>query len=148
MRQKTFAEGSFERYRKRTRREQFLEEMDKVVPWQGLCALVEPVYPNGLRFRVGVGHQIRFAAGPVIGRSWLATDGPGRILNGSFLGPGDQSHHKSPRFTRYNSLNQSAFVARHRKVATSKTTFPHRNTSDSTGQPVALHCEFCRSETQ
>ena len=47
MRQKTFAEGGFERYRKRTRREQFLDEMDKVVPWEALCALIEPVYPKG-----------------------------------------------------------------------------------------------------
>ncbi len=47
MRQKSFAEGGFERYRKRTRREQFLDEMDQVVPWQKLCALVEPVYPKG-----------------------------------------------------------------------------------------------------
>lgn len=47
MRQRTFAEGGFERYRKRTRREQFLSEMERVVPWGELCALVEPVYPKG-----------------------------------------------------------------------------------------------------
>jgi IS5 family transposase len=47
MRQRTFAEGGFERYRKRTRREQFLEEMDRVVPWEKLCTVVEPFYPKG-----------------------------------------------------------------------------------------------------
>lgn len=47
MRQSTFAGGGFERYRKRTRREQFLEEMDRIVPWEKLCAVVEPVYPKG-----------------------------------------------------------------------------------------------------
>ncbi|MBI2779828.1 MAG: IS5 family transposase [Gammaproteobacteria bacterium] len=46
MRQQTFAETSFERYRKTTRREVFLAEMDKVVPWAELCALIEPVYPK------------------------------------------------------------------------------------------------------
>lgn len=31
---------------KRTRREQFLAEMDRVVPWARLCALIEPHYPK------------------------------------------------------------------------------------------------------
>ena len=44
--QATFAESGFEAYRKTTRREQFLAEMDRVVPWPELCALVEPVYPK------------------------------------------------------------------------------------------------------
>lgn len=47
MHQKTFAESGFERYAKRTRREQFLDEMERVVPWGELCALIEPVYPKG-----------------------------------------------------------------------------------------------------
>src|SRR5215475_2003486 len=42
----------FERYTKKTRREMFLEEMEQVVPWGRLCALIEPHYPkpgNGRR---------------------------------------------------------------------------------------------------
>lgn len=42
----------FERYTKKTRRAIFLEEMEQVVPWAKLCALVEPHYPkpgNGRR---------------------------------------------------------------------------------------------------
>jgi len=46
MRQKTFAEGTFERYRKPTRRELFLAEMDKVIPWRELCEVIEPFYPK------------------------------------------------------------------------------------------------------
>ena len=45
--QETFAEVGFERYRKVTRREQFLTQMDTVMPWQKLTALIEPVYPSG-----------------------------------------------------------------------------------------------------
>src|SRR5688572_27119576 len=45
--QGTFAEGSFERYRKPTRREEFLAQMNQVVPWEKLTALIEPVYPSG-----------------------------------------------------------------------------------------------------
>ena len=45
--QGTFAEASFERYRKPTRREEFLAQMNEVVPWERLTALIEPVYPAG-----------------------------------------------------------------------------------------------------
>ena len=31
---------------KKTRREQFLAEMDQVVPWARVCALIEPHYPE------------------------------------------------------------------------------------------------------
>jgi transposase, IS5 family len=31
---------------KKTRREQFLADMDQVVPWARLCALIEPHYPK------------------------------------------------------------------------------------------------------
>jgi len=34
--------NGFERYTKKTRRQVFLEEMEQVVPWRELCALVEP----------------------------------------------------------------------------------------------------------
>jgi len=46
MRQQTLAEEGFERYRKPTRREQFLNEMDKIIPWDGLCEVIEPFYPK------------------------------------------------------------------------------------------------------
>ena len=55
MRQQTFATGDFERYRKPTRREQFLAEMNKVVSWDQLCALIEPYYPKHGNGRPSVG---------------------------------------------------------------------------------------------
>ncbi|MGH8197299.1 MAG: IS5 family transposase, partial [Steroidobacteraceae bacterium] len=45
--QETFAVTSFEKYRKSTRREEFLAQMNRVVPWGKLTALIEPVYPQG-----------------------------------------------------------------------------------------------------
>jgi len=45
MTQQTLA--GFEKYGKTTRRAQFLAEMEQVVPWMQLCALIEPVYPKG-----------------------------------------------------------------------------------------------------
>jgi len=44
--QATFAQAGFEQYRKTTRREQFLAEMERVVPWKELCAVIEPYYPK------------------------------------------------------------------------------------------------------
>jgi IS5 family transposase len=46
MRQITFATAGFERYAKTTRRAAFLAEMDRVVPWKRLCALIAPFYPK------------------------------------------------------------------------------------------------------
>lgn len=46
MRQQTLAEGTFERYRKPTRRELFLSEMEQVIPWGELCKVIEPFYPQ------------------------------------------------------------------------------------------------------
>jgi IS5 family transposase len=36
----------FEKYSKTTRREKFLVEMDRIVPWGDLCTLIAPVYPK------------------------------------------------------------------------------------------------------
>lgn len=44
-----------------TRREAFLAEMERVVPWSELVALIEPVYPKGQRGRppIGVERMLR-----------------------------------------------------------------------------------------
>ncbi|RMU37942.1 ISPssy, transposase, partial [Pseudomonas syringae pv. primulae] len=47
MKQMTFADAEYAGKRKHTRRERFLIEMDQVVPWKGLIALIEPHYPKG-----------------------------------------------------------------------------------------------------
>ena len=36
----------FEQYTRKTRRAISLEEMEQVVPWRELCALVAPHYPS------------------------------------------------------------------------------------------------------
>ena len=53
MRQITFANQlGFEKYARKSRREEFLNGMDVVVPWRELEALIEPFYP-----KVGNGRQ-------------------------------------------------------------------------------------------
>jgi IS5 family transposase len=44
--QQTFASAAWNRKGKVTRREQFLAEMDAVIPWSRLVGLIEPHYPN------------------------------------------------------------------------------------------------------
>jgi hypothetical protein len=56
------SEASFEKYRKPTRREEFLAQMDTVMPWGKLTALIEPVYPQGdgaVRPPVGLERMLR-----------------------------------------------------------------------------------------
>ncbi|MNF69094.1 hypothetical protein D3C84_509680 [compost metagenome] len=47
MKQISFADAKYAGKRKQTRRERFLIEMDQVVPWEGLIALIELHYPKG-----------------------------------------------------------------------------------------------------
>ena len=59
MRQLSLArQAEFQRYSKKTRREQFLEEMEAVVPWSELLALVAPHYSKGETGRKPVGLEI------------------------------------------------------------------------------------------
>jgi IS5 family transposase len=49
--------AGFERYRKPTRREAFLAQMDTLVPWAELAALIEPHYPKAGNGRPPIGLQ-------------------------------------------------------------------------------------------
>jgi len=51
MGQISFSDAEYAGKRKKTRREVFLEEMDVVVPWKALLALIEPHYPVAGRGR-------------------------------------------------------------------------------------------------
>ena len=44
--QLTLAAVNFDKHNKQTRRAKFLAEMDQVVPWCELCAIIEPYYPK------------------------------------------------------------------------------------------------------
>jgi IS5 family transposase len=46
IKQQSFASEAWSRKGKVTRRERFLAEMDAVIPWSRLIALIEPYYPN------------------------------------------------------------------------------------------------------
>ena len=59
MRQMSLAQqAEFQRFARKSRREQFLETMDAVMPWAELLALVEPHYPKGKQGRKPIGLAI------------------------------------------------------------------------------------------
>ena len=53
--QMSFAQSEYDGKKKVTKRERFLGEMERVVPWARLCAVIEPHYPAGLRGRPPMG---------------------------------------------------------------------------------------------
>lgn len=52
------AQENFEQFRRKTRREVFLEQMDKIVPWGELEGLIDPHYPKAGNGRPPVGLSI------------------------------------------------------------------------------------------
>jgi transposase, IS5 family len=60
MKQQTLAmaadqSAGFERYRKPTRRDEFLATMNAIVPWSALCEVIQPHYPKGVGGRPPIG---------------------------------------------------------------------------------------------
>ena len=60
MKQQTLAmatdqHASYEQYRKPTRRDIFLATMERIVPWEALCSVIEPHYPKAGNGRPPVG---------------------------------------------------------------------------------------------
>ena len=49
MSQRSFASAEYAMKKKRTRREKFLAEMERIVPWSRLTAVIEPLYPKSGR---------------------------------------------------------------------------------------------------
>ena len=46
MQQSTLSDTGFDAYRKKPRKERFLEDMEKILPWKDLSEAIEPFYPK------------------------------------------------------------------------------------------------------
>ena len=55
MKQETFTDMEYSFRRKKTRREEFLEAMDEIIPWDEWVSVIEPYYPQGKRGRPPMG---------------------------------------------------------------------------------------------
>ena len=51
MKQQTFSDIEYSNRRKKTRREEFLESMDEMIPWEHWVDIIRPYYPSGKRGR-------------------------------------------------------------------------------------------------
>lgn len=62
MRQTSIKDGHFAKYHKPTRKEQFLLQMDQIIPWQALAQVIKPYYPapkGAGRRPVGIERMLR-----------------------------------------------------------------------------------------
>jgi IS5 family transposase len=76
MSQRTFAsQAEFKKYGRKSRRELFLDEMERVVPWSGLLALVRPHYAKAGNGRRPVGLEIMLRTYFV--QQWFNLSDPG-----------------------------------------------------------------------
>ena len=55
MKQATFTDIEYSFRKKKTRREEFLEIMDEIIPWDEWAGVIEPYYPKGKRGRPPMG---------------------------------------------------------------------------------------------
>ena len=53
MKQETFTDIEYSLRKKKTKREEFLEIMDEIIPWGEWVGVIEPYYPKGKRGRYG-----------------------------------------------------------------------------------------------
>jgi transposase, IS5 family len=63
MKQQSLDASGFEKYRKKTRKEVFLNQMNDILPWAELCKAIEPFYPKasklGGRPAIGIDRMLR-----------------------------------------------------------------------------------------
>jgi IS5 family transposase len=76
MKQQSLAsQGVFEKYSRKSRRELFLEEMERIVPWSALESLVRPHYAKAGRGRQPVGLSIMLRT--YFAQQWFNLSDPG-----------------------------------------------------------------------
>ena len=76
MRQQSFTDNNFEKFRKKTRKELFLDDMERIIPWQELTAAIEPFYPKPRgagRRPIGIERMLRIH----FLQHWFALSDPG-----------------------------------------------------------------------
>ena len=55
MKQETFTDIEYSCRKKKTKRKEFLEIMDEIIPWEEWVGMIAPYYPQGKRGRPPVG---------------------------------------------------------------------------------------------
>ena len=86
MKQETFTDIEYSFRKKKTKREEFLEIMDKIIPWDEWVGVIEPYYPNGKRGRppMGIEKMLRM----YLLQIWLPSFSFSIVSTTSFLNSG------------------------------------------------------------
>lgn len=58
MKQQTFSDYEYSKRKRKTKREEFLEIMDEIIPWEEWISMIAPYYPNGKRGRPPIGIEL------------------------------------------------------------------------------------------
>ena len=69
MKQQTFSDIEYSGRKRKTRREEFLEIMDDIIPWDEWVSIIVPYYPSGKRGRPPKGTSANLYALASRGRS-------------------------------------------------------------------------------
>ncbi len=127
--QLTFGDGEGLGQRKRTRREVFLAEMDQVVPWKALLALIEPHYP-----KMGRPGRQPYPLAPMLRdhflQQWYALSDPSM----------EEALYEIPRLRRFAQLG-GRDASRTRRPSSTSTGCWRRWTSPGSSQ--ARQCATC-----
>ncbi len=75
MKQETFTDMEYSCRKKETKREEFLEIMDEIIPWEEWVGIIAPYYPEGKRGRppMGIEKMLRM----YLLQIWLNLSDPG-----------------------------------------------------------------------
>ena len=60
MKQETFTDIEYSYRKKKTKREEFLEIMEEIIPWDEWVGVIQPYYPKGKRGRPSMGIERLF----------------------------------------------------------------------------------------
>ena len=100
MRQLTLAsQGIFEKHSRKGKREVFLDQMEQVVPWPELLALVEPHYPKAGNGRQPVGFTIMLRT--YFLQQWFSLSDPGM----------EEAFYESPVLRRFAGVDLGVAAA-------------------------------------
>lgn len=100
MRQRTLAsQAIFEKHSRKSKREMFLDQMEQVVPWSALLALVEPHYPKAGNGRQPVGLTIMLRT--YFLQQWFGFSDPGM----------EEAFYESPVLRRFAGVDLGVAAA-------------------------------------
>lgn len=110
MKQETFTDMEYNCRRKKTRREEFLEIMDEIIPWNKWVGIIRPYYPTGKRGRPPIGIEIILRI--YLLQCWfmLSGEGVGDAIYDSYAITPSPMHHSKRTSSMVHALSPPFMV--------------------------------------